>query len=80
MTIAVNRSDFMLQGGSLINGFLQYFSIYFFPASEDLSPENIEFIANVRTELTPVIAVPVQAQDRGSRYHGALAIIQIPRA
>lgn len=31
-------------------------------------------------ELTPVIAVPVQAQARGSRYHGALAIMKIPKA
>lgn len=29
-------------------------------------------------ELTPVIAVPVQAQARGSRYHGALAIMKSP--
>lgn len=30
------------------------------------------------TELTPVTAVPVQAQARGSKYHGALAIMKSP--
>lgn len=30
------------------------------------------------TELTPVTAVPVQAHARGSRYHGALAIMNRP--
>lgn len=31
-------------------------------------------------KLTPVTAVPVQAQARGSKYHGAFAIIKIPNA
>ena len=33
-------------------------------------------IANIlKNVLTPVIAVPVQAQAKGRRYHGDLAII-----
>jgi hypothetical protein len=32
------------------------------------------------TELTPVTAVPVHAQAKGSRYHGAFEIIKSPNA
>jgi hypothetical protein len=31
-------------------------------------------------ELTPVAAVPVHAQAKGSRYHGAFEIIKSPNA
>lgn len=33
----------------------------------------------IQTELTPVIAVPVYAQARGSRYHGDLEIMKSPK-
>lgn len=34
----------------------------------------------IQAELTPVIAVPVYAQARGSRYHGDLEIMKSPKA
>ena len=33
-----------------------------------------------KNALTPVIAVPVQAQAKGRRYHGDFAIIKMPAA
>ena len=43
-------------------------------------PKKIHHTEEMYTALTPVTAVPVHAQARGSRYHGAFAIIKSPRA
>lgn len=44
------------------------------------NPLAIYHVVNMYIELTPVAAVPVHAQARGSRYHGAFEIMKSPNA